>query len=32
MVSEIGPRSWMGKQGAVAEVAAEECTNSADLE
>jgi hypothetical protein len=32
MVSEIGPRHWMGKQGAAAVVAAEECTNNADVE
>jgi hypothetical protein len=32
MVSEMGPRSWMGEQGAAALVAAEECTNNADLE
>jgi len=32
MVSEIGPRRWMGEKGAVAVVAAEECTNKEDLE
>jgi len=32
MVSEIGPRRWSGEQGAVAVVAAEECTNNADHE
>jgi hypothetical protein len=32
MVSEIGPRRWTGEQGAAAVVAAEACTNNADLE
>jgi hypothetical protein len=32
MVSEIGPWRWTGEQGAAAVVAAEECTNNADLE
>jgi len=29
---EIGTRHWTGEQGAAAVVAAEECTNNADLE
>ena len=29
---EIGTRHWTGEQGAEAVVAAEECTNNADLE
>jgi len=31
-VSEIGHRCWMGKQGAAAVAAAEECTNNEDHE